>query len=181
MIIKDTTVKTPLTPKKIAGLKAGGMIKLSGTILGARDAAHKRLIKALKNGKKLPVGLKDQIIFYLGPSPAPPGKKSGSIGPTTSARMDDLTEPLLKAGVRATIGKGSRGPGHKSMLARYRAVYFIAPGGVSAYLAGKVKSIEPVAYRDLGPEAIFKLEVEDFPLFVAYDTRGGDIFKLKAK
>jgi len=170
-------ITTPLGEEKIKSLKAGEIVLLSGTILGARDAAHKRLVHAIQSNKKLPVDLAGQVIFYVGPSPAPPGKRSGSIGPTTSARMDDMTEPLLKKGLRATIGKGARNKKLAGILKKYNAVYFIAPGGVAAYLAGKVKKIAATAYADLGPEALFTIEVEDLPLIVAYDIYGGDIFK----
>jgi fumarate hydratase subunit beta len=173
---KDTKLNTPLTVKKITSLRAGDMILLSGKIIGARDMAHKRLIEALKKKEKLPVELKDQVIFYLGPSPTPPGKISGSIGPTTSVRMDLLSEPLLAAGVKAMIGKGRRSKGLNNLLVKYKAVYFIAPGGVAAFLSTKVKSIKEVAYMDLGPEAIYILKVTDFPLIVANDIYGGDIF-----
>jgi fumarate hydratase subunit beta len=151
-------------------------VSLSGYLLGARDEAHKRMVKSLEKNEKLPVELKNQVIFYLGPSPVPPGKSSGSIGPTTSSRMDNLTEPLLKSGVSAAIGKGERSLKTKKLFKKYMAVYFVAPGGVSAYLARKVKKIDQAAYKDLGPEAIFRLEVEDLPLFVAYDIHGGDVF-----
>ena len=173
---KDTKLNTPLTVEKITSLRAGDMVLLSGKIIGARDMAHKRLIEALKKKEKLPVELKDQVIFYLGPSPTPPGKISGSIGPTTSARMDGLSEPLLAAGVKAMIGKGRRSKDLNNLLVKYKAVYFIAPGGVAAFLSTKVKRIKEVAYMDLGPEAIYMLEVTDFPLVVANDIYGGDIF-----
>jgi len=171
-------LNTPLERKKITGLKAGDFVLLSGEIIGARDAAHRRIIDAMNRGGKLPVNLSGQAVFYVGPSPAPPGKASGSFGPTTSARMDSLTEPLLQKGLCATIGKGARSDSLKELLVKYGAVYFIAPPGVAAYLAKKVKKISVAAYDDLGPEAIFKIEVKDLPLFVAYDAHGGDIFNL---
>lgn len=174
---KEIILDTPLTIKKITGLKAGDMILLSGRIIGARDMAHKRIIESLRKNEKLPVELKDQVIFYLGPSPTPPGKISGSIGPTTSARMDGLSEPLLAAGVKAMIGKGRRSKDLNNLLIKYKAVYFIAPGGVAAFLSTKVKSIKEIAYMDLGPEALYILEVKDFPLVVANDIYGGDIFR----
>jgi fumarate hydratase subunit beta len=169
-------LSTPLTEEKIKKLKAGDMIYLSGTIYGARDAAHRRITDAIKEGRKPPIELKDNTIFYVGPSPTPPGKKSGSIGPTTSARMDDLTEPLLKKGLRAMIGKGRRNERIKELLQKYRSVYLVSMGGISAYLSTKVKEIKTTAYSDLGAEAIYEIKVEDFPLFVAYDIYGGDIF-----
>jgi fumarate hydratase subunit beta len=169
-------LSTPFTDEKIKNLKAGDIVYLNGTILGARDAAHKRFIEAINSNKKLPVDLRDCAIFYVGPSPTPPGKKSGSIGPTTSSRMDNLTEPLLKQGLKATIGKGKRSNYIKELLKKYKAVYFVMIGGISAYLSTKVKNIKPIAYNDLGAEAVYEIEVKDLPLFVAYDIYGGDIF-----
>jgi fumarate hydratase subunit beta len=158
-------------------LKAGDIVSLSGIIFGARDAAHKRLLSAIAGGLKLPFEIEGQTIFYLGPSPTPPGKASGSIGPTTSARMDEFTEPLLEKGLKAAIGKGARSDKVRELFLKHGAVYFVACGGVGAYLAQKVEKIEPAAYQDLGPEAIYMLKVKDFPLIVAYDIYGGDIFK----
>jgi fumarate hydratase subunit beta len=169
-------LSTPLTGEKIKKLKAGDMVYLSGTVYGARDEAHRRIIDSIKDGKRPPIELKDNTIFYVGPSPTPPGKKSGSIGPTTSARMDDLTEPLLKKGLRAMIGKGRRSQRIKELLQKYRSVYLVSIGGISAYLSSKVKEIKTTAYNDLGAEAVYKIKVKDFPLFVAYDIYGGDIF-----
>ena len=174
---KPYRLKTPLNTDDIKKLKSGDMVYLSGTIYGARDAAHKRMLKAIDEGGCLPIDLKDIVIFYVGPSPTPPGKNSGSVGPTTSARMDGITEPLLARGVKAMIGKGARSAGLKKMLPVYGAVYFIAIGGIASYLSSRVKDIEVVAYDDLGAEAIHKIEVKDFPLFVAYDVYGGDIFE----
>lgn len=174
---KPHRLKTPLSTSDVKKLKSGNMVYLSGTIYGARDAAHKRMLKAIDEGVRLPIELKDIIIFYVGPSPTPPGRNSGSVGPTTSARMDGITEPLLARGVKAMIGKGARGDGLKKMLPVYGAVYFIAIGGIASYLSSRVKAIEVVAYDDLGAEAIHKIEVKDFPLFVAYDIYGGDIFE----
>jgi len=169
-------LKTPLTEDKIKKLKAGDTIYLSGTIFGARDMAHKRIISAIENNQKLPVDLKNKTIFYVGPSPTPPGKKSGSIGPTTSARMDNLTEPLLKQGLKAMIGKGRRSNNLKELLQKYKSVYLVSVGGISAYLSTKVNEIKTIAYNDLGAEAIYEIKVKDLPLFVAYDIYGGDIF-----
>jgi len=167
---------TPLGEDKVKSLRSGDILYLSGTIYGARDAAHKRLLTAIAAGESLPLELKDNTIFYVGPSPAPPGKASGSIGPTTASRMDSLTEPLLKLGLKAMIGKGKRSDELKEMCSRYKAVYLIAIGGIAAYLSSKVLSTETVAYTDLGPEAIHRIEIKDLPLFVAYDIYGGDIF-----
>lgn len=170
-------MQTPLQEEKIEKLKAGDILYLSGTIYGARDAAHKRMVDGLKAGGKLPLDFKDITIFYVGPSPTPPGKKAGSIGPTTAARMDGMTEPLLKMGIKAMIGKGKRSEEIKRLCRKYRAVYLIAVGGIAAYLSSRVLKIEAIAYEDLGPEAVHLIQVKDFPLFVAYDIHGGDIFK----
>lgn len=170
-------LSTPLTEEKIKNLKAGDTVYLTGTILGARDAAHKRFIESIASHESLPVDLRNAAIFYVGPSPAPPGKKSGSIGPTTSARMDNLTEPLMQMGLKATIGKGRRSDNLKLLLKKYKSVYFVAIGGIAAYLSTKVKNIKTVAYSDLGAEAVFEIEVSNMPLFVAYDIYGGDIFE----
>lgn len=178
---KPIRLKTPLTEDKIEKIKAGGMIYLSGVVFGARDMAHKRMVEALEKGNNLPMDLKNQTIFYVGPSPTPPGKKSGSIGPTTSARMDNFTKPLLEKGLKAMIGKGARSENLKSLLKKYKAIYLVAVGGVSAYLSTKVKEIKKIAYNDLGAEAIYKINIVDFPLFVAYDIYGGDIFKPSPK
>ncbi len=170
-------LSTPLTEEKIKKLKAGDIVYLSGTILGARDAAHKRFVETINSRQKLPVDLKNSTIFYVGPSPTPPGKKSGSIGPTTSARMDNLTEPLLKQGLKVMIGKGTRSDRIKELLKKYKSVYLVLVGGISAYLSTKVKNIKPIAYQDLGAEAVYEIEVENLPLFVAYDIYGVDIFE----
>jgi len=170
-------LSTPLTEEKIRKLKAGDTVYLSGITLGARDAAHKRIVEAIRYHKKLPFDLKNKTVFYVGPSPTPRGKKSGSIGPTTSARMDDLTEPLLKAGLKAMIGKGRRSDNIKELLKKYKSVYLVSVGGISAYLSTKVKDIKIIAYGDLGAEAVHEIAVEDLPLFVAYDIYGGDIFE----
>lgn len=172
-------LETPLTVEKIKNLKAKDEILLSGTIYGARDAAHKRLTAAIENNEILPVDLQDKIIFYVGPSPTPPGKNSGAIGPTTSERMDRFTEPLLKKGLRATIGKGDRSRKVKDLMKKYGAIYLTVPGGISALLTSKIQEIKTIAYEDLGPEAVFEIRIKDFPLFVAYDLEGNDIFALE--
>ncbi len=169
-------LETPLSVEKIKNIKTGDEILLSGEIYGARDGAHKRFASAIKDNKELPINLNDSVIFYVGPSPTPPGKKSGAVGPTTSARMDRFMEPLLKKGLRATIGKGDRSKETKELMKKYNSIYFIAPGGISALLASKILEIKPIAYEDLGPEAVFKIKIKDFPLFAAYDLSGNDIF-----
>jgi fumarate hydratase subunit beta len=169
-------LETPLSIEKIKNIKAGDEILLSGEIYGARDAAHKRFASSINENKELPVDLNNAVIFYVGPSPTPPGKKSGAAGPTTSARMDIFLEPLFKKGLRATVGKGDRSMQAKALMKKYNSVYFIAPGGISALLASKIVEIKPVAYEDLGPEAVFRIKIKDFPLFMAYDLSGNDIF-----
>lgn len=175
-IDKGIELDTPLTEDKIKNLRAGDMVLLTGTVYGARDMAHQRLITTIKTGQQLPLDLENSTIFYVGPSPAPPHRASGSVGPTTSARMDSLTEPLLKQGLRAMIGKGKRSPAYRRLLKKYRAVYMVAVGGIAACLGLKIKSIKPIAYQDLGAEAIYEIKLDRFPLFVAYDVYGGDIF-----
>ncbi len=158
-------------------LKAGDAVMIFGDIYTARDQAHKRLVELMKNGKKLPLELKGKIIYYCGPTRTPKGKVIGSCGPTTSGRMDKFTEPLLKVGVRAVIGKGIRSENVRKAMAKYKSVYFIATGGAGAYLAKKVVSAKQVAFKELGPEAIYRLHVNGFPLIVGIDSTGKDIFK----
>ena len=167
---------TPLTDDDIEKLRAGDRVYLTGIIYTARDAAHKRLVEAIEKGNPLPIELNGAVIYYAGPAPAPPGYPIGSIGPTTSYRMDKFTPQLHALGVKATIGKGERSDVVKHALKTYKAVYFVTAGGVAALLAKRVKRAEVIAYEDLGPEAIRLLEVDEFPCFVAYDMHGGDIF-----
>ena len=157
-------------------LKAGETFILSGVIYTARDQAHKRLIAAIKKGKKLPLDLKGGIIYYCGPTKTPRGKIIGSCGPTTSARMDEFTPLLLKRGLKGMIGKGRRSEIVRQAIKKYKAVYFLTFAGCGALLSKYVKSVTPVAYKDLGPEAILKLEVKDFPLIVGIDSRGRSIY-----
>lgn len=155
-------VKLPLTAETVKGLRAGDEVLLSGSMFVARDAAHKRGIK---------VPLKNETIFYAGPTP------KGAIGPTTSSRMDPFTVPLLKRGMRGAVGKGERSGEVRNAFRKYKAVYFIVTGGIAALLSKKVLKSKIIAYPDLGPEAILKIEVKDFPAWVAYDIHGGNIFK----
>lgn len=157
-------------------LKPGQEILFSGVIYAARDQAHKRLGELIKKGRKLPLELKGQIIYYCGPTATPKGKAIGSCGPTTSSRMDPFVEPLLKKGLWGMIGKGGRSQKVRKLIKKYRAVYFLAPAGCGALLAKKVKSKKLVAFKDLGPEAIYKLKVKDFPLIVGVDSRGRSIY-----
>lgn len=162
----------PLTKKQILSLKKGDEVLLTGTIYTARDQSHKRLVKS----GKMPLNLRNQIIYYCGPTSTPKGKSIGSCGPTTSSRMDKFTPKLLKAGLKVMIGKGSRSPETIRAIKKYKAVYFLAPAGCGALLAKKVKKSKIIAYKDLGPEAIRRLEVKDFPLVVGVDSKGGDIY-----
>lgn len=170
-------ITPPLDDRVVAELRVGDKVLITGKIYTARDAAHKRFVEALERGEDLPIDLKGQIIYYVGPTPAKPGMVIGSAGPTTSTRMDKYMEPLLRAGLKATIGKGYRGWGVVELLKRYKAVYFVATGGVGALISRRIKKARVVAYEDLGPEAVRELWVEDFPVIVANDVYGGDIFE----
>jgi fumarate hydratase subunit beta len=170
-------LETPIEEKMRKKLCAGDSISLSGVIYTARDAAHKKLAEALKNGQPLPFDIKGQTIYYMGPTPARPGHVIGSCGPTTSGRMDAFTPILLAAGMGAMIGKGERSAEVKEAIRKYKAVYFITYGGAGALLAKTVRKVETVAYPELGAEAIMRLEVEDFPVIVANDMHGGDLFE----
>jgi len=157
-------------------LKAGNRISYTGTIYTARDQAHKRLAETIKKKKELPVDLKNAIIYYCGPTPAPRGKAIGSCGPTTSSRMDGFTPLLLEAGLKGMIGKGRRSKKVKAAIKKYKGVYFITHAGCGALLSQYVKKAKTVAYKDLGPEAIYKLDVENFPLIVCIDSKGRDLY-----
>jgi len=150
-------------------LKAGEEVLFSGYLYTARDQAHKKLVDLIKRKKKLPFDLTNQIVYYCGPTETPKGKIIGSCGPTTSARMDEFVEPLLKKGLLAMIGKGRRSKRVQELIREYGATYFIAPAGCGALLSKKVISKELIAFKELGPEAIYKLKVNNFPLIVAID------------
>ncbi|MDI6869421.1 MAG: Fe-S-containing hydro-lyase [Coprothermobacterota bacterium] len=169
-------LKTPLKKEDLARLKIGDKVLLSGKIYTARDAAHKRLVQLIKEGKELPIDLEGQVIYYVGPTPPKPGQVIGSAGPTTSERMDPYAPLLLDRGLKAMIGKGQRSNAVVEAVKRNGAVYFAATGGVGALLAKAVKSSRIVAYEELGAEAIRELEVEDFPLIVAIDAQGRDLY-----
>jgi fumarate hydratase subunit beta len=169
-------IKTPLTKDSIKGLKAGDEVSLSGTIFTARDAAHKRMDELVKKGSRLPINVKGACIYYAGPTPARRGMAIGSCGPTTSSRMDAFTPKLIALGLAAMIGKGERSEEVRRAIKKHGAVYFLATGGLGALLSTKVKSSKVVAYKDLGTEAIHRLEVEDFPLIVGIDAKGRDIY-----
>ena len=170
-------ITTPLTDEVIEKLRAGDKVEITGTIYVGRDAAHKRFMEALDKGEPLPFDPRGQIIYYMGPSPAPPGKPIGSAGPTTSYRMDPYTPRMLEQGLKGMIGKGNRGPEVKEALKKYKAVYFAATGGAAALIANSIKKAEVIAYEELGPEALRRLEVEDFPVIVVNDIYGGDAYE----
>ncbi|SMD00665.1 Fe-S-containing hydro-lyase [Sporomusa malonica] len=174
----EETIKivTPLTKDKARELKAGDFVLITGTIYTARDAAHKRMVEALDAGEKLPVDLTDQIIYYVGPAPAKPGKAIGSAGPTTSGRMDAYAPRILDQGLRGMIGKGYRSPEVVEAMKQHSAVYFAATGGAAALIAKSIKKYELVAYEDLGPEALARLTVEDFPAIVVIDSEGRNFY-----
>lgn len=171
-------VTTPLTEDIIKELKAGDSVLLTGYIYTARDAAHKRLVELLKEGKELAFDLEGQVIYYVGPTPAKEGQPIGSAGPTTSYRMDPYAPALIEKGLKGMIGKGSRGTEVVDAMKRYGAVYFAAIGGAAALTAKCVKSSELVAYEDLGAEAIRKLYVEDLPVVVVIDSKGNDYYEI---
>ncbi len=166
----------PLTDKAFAALKAGDYVLLSGILYVARDAAHRRIIEALDRGEALPFDIKGQTLYYMGPSPAPPGRVIGSAGPTTSKRMDIYTPRLLAAGLKGMIGKGVRSDEVKKAIKKYKAVYFAAVGGAGALISKTIVKSEVIAYSELGPEAILRLEVKDFPVTVINDVYGGDLY-----
>jgi fumarate hydratase subunit beta len=173
----STEVHLPLTDETISKLHAGDHVRLTGVIYTARDAAHKRLIEALDKGEPLPVDIKGQVVYYVGPTPARPGRVIGAAGPTTSMRLNPYTPRLLEHGLKGAIGKGGRNREVREALKKHRAVYFLAVGGTGALLSKRVKSAEVVAYEDLGTEAIRRLEVEDFPVVVANDMYGNDLLE----
>ena len=170
-------IKSPIEEKVTEKLTVGTQVTISGVIYTARDSAHHRIVQALERGEELPFQLEGQTIYYMGPSPAPPGKVIGSAGPTTSSRMDKYTPRLLASGIKAAIGKGSRLPEVREAIKKYRAVYLVVTGGTGALLAKTIKKAEIVAYPELGAEAILKLTVEDFPAIVANDIYGEDLFE----
>ncbi len=166
----------PLTEESIAELKSGDKILLTGTLYVARDAAHKRLVESLDRGEPLPFDISGQAVYYMGPSPAPPGRVIGAAGPTTSTRIDPYAPRLLSAGLKAMIGKGPRSVEVKDAAVKNRAVYLAPVGGAGALLSKCIIAAEVVAYDDLGPEAVRRLEVKDFPVTVINDIYGGDLY-----
>jgi len=170
-------IHTPITRGICEELNAGDMVLLSGSIITGRDTAHKRLSILIAEGRDLPVKLDGATIFYAAPTPPGPGRVIGSIGPTTSYRMDEYAPDLMRAGLIGMIGKGKRSAEVRAAIMKYKAVYFGAMGGIAALMAGCVKKADVIAYEDLGPESIMRLEIEDFPLIVINDTRGGDLYE----
>ena len=170
-------ITLPLDDSAVSSLRAGDIVRLSGKILVGRDAAHKRMTEALKEGRPLPFSVENEIIYYAGPAPTPPGSVIGPIGPTTSGRMDPYTPFLLSKGLRGMIGKGKRSPEVLSAIKEYRSVYFGATGGAAVLISGCVISAEKVAYEDLGPEAVLRIEVKDMPLVVLADCSGGNLYE----
>lgn len=174
-------IKTPLSDEDVQSLKIGDSVLITGKIYTARDAAHKRLIDLIEKGESLPLDLKGQIIYYVGPAPAKPGYVIGPAGPTTSGRCDPYTPALLLLGLKGMIGKGVRSREVREAMKKHKAVYFAATGGAAALISKNIKAVKIIAYEDLGPEAIRELEVEDFPVIVANDAHGGDLYEEGAK
>jgi len=170
-------LKTPLTTEDVESLRAGDSVLLSGVVYTARDAAHARLARLLEEGRPLPIDIKGQVIYYVGPTPARPGQVIGSAGPTTAGRMDSYTPALLEAGLKGMIGKGLRSQEVRDAIVKHKAVYFAATGGAAALLAKCIVACEVAAYPDLGCEAIHRLEVRNLPLVVINDCAGGDFYR----
>ncbi len=174
-------IELPVSRTELASLQIGDEVFLSGPVYTARDAAHQRLLTALDETGVLPFGLDGQVLFYAGPTPAAAGRPFGAIGPTTASRMDAATPRLLEAGVVATIGKGARAPEVAEACRATGSVYFGALGGAAALLARHVVAGEPIAWEDLGPEALVRLTLDEFPVFVAIDTQGRDLYRSAAR
>lgn len=170
-------VKVPLDAEEAAGLRSGDYIYLTGTIYTARDAAHKRMYESLKKGEHLPIDMRNNVLYYMGPSPARDGRPIGSAGPTTASRMDSYAPELLDLGLKGMIGKGKRTEEVRQAVMRNGAVYFAAVGGAGALLSKSITASEVIAYEDLGTEAIRKLEVKDFPVIVVIDAEGNNLYE----
>jgi fumarate hydratase subunit beta len=174
-------ITPPLTEEVIMILKAGDQVLISGVIFTGRDMAHKYLVEGHKRGDALPFDLKGQILYYTGPTPAPPGRPIGAAGPTTSYRMDEYTPELLEWGLKGMIGKGPRGQKVKDAMKKKKAVYFAAIGGAGALISRAIRKAEVIAYPELGAEAVMRLEVQDFPVVVVNDIHGRDLYQLGAE
>lgn len=170
-------ITPPISDEDVMKLKIGDRVLITGTILTGRDSAHKRLYELIEKGESLPIDIKGQIIYYVGPAPAKPGHVIGSAGPTTSYRMDPYAPLLMEHGLKGMIGKGVRSTQVRDAMKKYKAIYFAATGGAGALIAKNIKAARIVAYEDLGPEAIRELEVQDFPVIVANDAFGGDLYE----
>lgn len=171
-------IMTPLTEDKVTNLNVGDNVLISGTIYTARDAAHARLIDLINNKQELPIDIKNEVIYYVGPTPAKEGQVIGSAGPTTSYRMDSYTPTLLDLGLRGMIGKGARSQAVIQSIIKNKAIYFGAIGGAGALISKSIIKSEVIAYDDLGAEAIRKLEVKDFPLVVIIDSQGNNLYEI---
>ena len=174
----DRRLSLPLSDAAVESLRVGDYVYLTGSLYAARDAAHKRMAEALSNGERIPIDVRGEVIYYVGPTPAKPGEIIGSAGPTTAERMDPFTIPLLEAGLRGAIGKGGRGTEVGEAFRTHRAAYFIAVGGAGALLSKHVRRVDVVAYEDLGTEAIRRMEVAEFPVIVCNDIHGGDLLEV---
>jgi fumarate hydratase subunit beta len=170
-------ITSPFDDKTIADLKAGDQVLISGVMYVGRDSAHKRLVEAMNKGDKLPFDVKGQVIYYMGPSPTKPGKVIGSSGPTTSGRMDAYTPRMLEAGLKGMVGKGLRTKDVKDAIKKHKAVYLASVGGAAALIAKSIIKSEIIAYEELGPEALLRIEVKDFPAIVINDMYGGDLYE----
>ncbi len=174
----EYTFTTPITQEQTRGLKSGDIVFLNGEIFTARDAAHKKLVDLIEAGEELPFDLKGSIIYFVGPTPPKPGEPIGSAGPTTSYRMDSYSPTMLKNGSLGMIGKGKRNQAVKDACKEYGGIYFGATGGAGALLGKKITAAEVIAYPELGPEAIRKITVKDFPVTVINDTFGNDLYQM---
>ena len=170
-------ITTPVSDEVIEKLRTGDRVYITGSLYTGRDSAHKKLIDLLKEGKELPIDVKGQFIYYVGPTPARPGNPIGSAGPTTSYRMDSYAPTLHKLGLKGTIGKGARNEEAKESLKKYKGVYLAAVGGAGALISKSIVKAEVIAYPELGPEAIRRVEVKDFPCIVINDMYGGDLYQ----
>lgn len=176
-IMTNIKLTTPLSNENVEKLRIGQRVLLNGVLYTGRDAAHKKLVELLDQGQELPFDIRQQVIYYVGPSPAKPGYIIGSAGPTTSGRMDIYAPRLIAMGLKGMVGKGKRSPEVIKAMKQHKAVYFAAVGGAAALISKCIKSSEVVAYPELGPEAIHRLVVEDFPVIVVNDTLGGDLYE----
>jgi len=177
-MVDPIKIQTPVTDDIITKLKAGDHVLITGMIYTGRDMAHKYMVEGHQKGEKLPFDIKGQILYYTGPTPAPPGRPIGSAGPTTSYRMDKYAPYLLELGLKGMIGKGPRGQEVKDAIKKHKAIYFAAIGGAGALISKAIHKAELIAYPELGTEAVMRLEVEDFPAVVVNDVYGGDLYRM---